>query len=163
MVNYLSTSKKPFSIKITGIVETLKKLDKFDKYVKKDIDEMVSDIADDYYEEIFNTAPVDTKRYRSNWFKKRIKKGQYLLYNSYANVISPRGEHYGDYLVYGLDRFAGIAVKAKYRYGNPATGALHDLALLNFEMTRRVVKPKVKNFMVKHAGDKANLTTVTVI
>lgn len=163
MPNYLSTPKAPFSIKITGIVQTLRKLDRFDKYVKDDIDKMMEKITDKYYEEIFDTAPIDTKRYRSNWFKKRVKKSNYLLYNSYANVISPRGEHYGDYLVYGIERFAGIAAKAQYRYGNPATGALHDLDLLNFEMSHRVVKPTVRKFTSKRAGDKAGLITIDVI
>jgi len=156
----LSTPKAPFSVKVTGIIQTLRKLDKIDEFIKDDIDKMMDGIADKYYKEIYDTAPVDTRRYQSNWYKKRIRKSNYLLYNSYANVVSPRGEHYGDYLVYGIDRFTGIAAKAKYRYGNPVTGALHDLALLNFEMTKRVVTPTVHRFTIKRAGDKAQLKTV---
>lgn len=162
MTDYLSTPKKPFSVKVTGIVETLKKLDKFDDNVKKDIDKMMDKIADQYYEEIFDTAPVDTRRYQSNWFKKREKQGNYLLWNSYANVVSPRGVHYGDYLVYGIARFTGIAAKAKYRYGNPVTGALHDLDLLNHEMTERVVEPTAKNFSIARAGKEAGITTKVI-
>lgn len=152
--NYLSTKKAPFSVKVKGIPQTLKQFDAFDALVKKEIDDLISEIADDYYDEIYDTAPVDTTRYRSNWYKTKVRSGHYKLYNSYMNVIDPRGAHYGDYLVYGISRFKGIASKAKYRYGNPMTGALHDISLLNFEMTKRVVIPKTKAFTIDRIKKK---------
>jgi hypothetical protein len=141
----LSTPKKNFSVKIEGIVETLAKFDLLELELKNELDKLLQTFVDKYHKEIYLTAPVDTSRYRDNWFEKKLGKNNYILYNSYANVVDPRGVHYADFLVYGISRFRPIA--SRYYYGNPATGALHDISLLNFEMTKRVVKPGLNDFV----------------
>ena len=157
----LSNPKENFSVKIEGIVETLKKFDTLESNLLNELDNLLRKFVDDYHKEIYYTAPVDTSRYRDNWFERKLTKNSYILYNSYANVVDPKGVHYANFLVYGIPRFRFIA--SQYRYGNSSTGALHDLSLLNFEMVNRVVNPEIKKFVikkVKEAEKKAGFAEV---
>lgn len=160
----LLSKKQNFSVTVEGITQTLKKFDLLDENIRKEVDVMMNSVVDDWQKEIFYTAPVDTERYRNNWFRRKIRSGYYQLYNSYANVVDERGVHYADALVYGIYRFKSIASDAKYYYGNPSTGALHDINMLNHEMVGRSLTPRLNDFVkmkIKQAEKKAGFAEVT--
>lgn len=149
MVN-LSTKKQSFKFRITGISETLRKLNLLEDGIIDEVDDLLEEFTNEYLKEIKDSAPYDTGRYWTNWDYQKEKVGKFIISNTYANVADPNtGVHYGDILVYGISKFKGIAGnKAKYRYGNPATGALHDLGILGVTMQPRF-ESKFRKFTLR--------------
>lgn len=91
MVNYSATgsSKSGFSLNITGINQTLRKLDLLLDGIDEEIDEILHDFTIDYHKEIVESAPFDTGTYSKNWYWNQTNIGKYIIYNDVSLVYNP--------------------------------------------------------------------------
>lgn len=108
---------------ISGIDRVNQKLDA--KSITRDFSIDMDKLVEDLYNEIRDSSPVDTGKYKRNWKLNRKGNLEWLITNI--------GIRYSKFLVWGTRKFkaAGTAYKG-YKYADPSRGIIHDLRQILF-------------------------------
>ena len=159
MVNYSATgsSKSGFSLNITGINQTLRKLDLLLDGIDEEIDEILHDFTIDYHKEIVESAPFDTGTYSKNWYWNQTNIGKYIIYNDVSLVYNPgTNYHYSRRLTEKNNAFIGIASSGNYKYADPILGIIHDLKQIHFIMADDINK-RIGSFTMRKVLERQHI------
>lgn len=147
-----NTANAGFNIKITGINQTLRKLDLLLDGIEEEIDELLLEFTKDYHKFIVDTAPVDLKIYKSNWFWNQTNIGKFVIWNDVSMVYRPGVDiYYSKYLVEPNPRFVGTVDFGRYMFADPNLGIIHDLSQIKTLMMNDLDK-SLNTFYVKKAA-----------